>query len=171
MGAAAFTGVPRKVFVFGNDPENDNKHAHVMTEVRDKQVSIQYKTQAVADPEGIQKSPIIGVEWGKLVEVDADAVVNAPKQREKTSNREVQVFLKMFLREGAKPTKVIEPELKDAGIECANWQRAARGIAKAQPIKGKGKNAGYEWVLLGPEQAEFGGLATQQDSEEGRMTA
>jgi len=33
MGAAAFTGVPRKVFAFGADPEDDNKHAHVMTEV------------------------------------------------------------------------------------------------------------------------------------------
>ena len=92
---------------------------------------------------------------------DADEIANAPKQREKTTNKEVQVFLKMFLREGAKPTKVIEPALRDAGIECANWQRAARGIAKAQPIRGKGKNAGYEWVLLGPEQIEFGGLATQ----------
>src|ERR1700686_2065854 len=35
MGAAALTGVPRKVFVFGNDPEddNDNQYAHVMKEV------------------------------------------------------------------------------------------------------------------------------------------
>ena len=84
MGAAAFTGVPRKVFMFGKKSDQDNKHAHIMTEIRDKQVAIQYKTLAVADPEGIQKSPTIKIEWGKLVEVDADEVVNAPKSQEKS---------------------------------------------------------------------------------------
>ena len=84
MGAAAFTGVPRKVFIFGNDPEEDDKYAHIMSEVRDKQVSIQYKTVAVPDPEGIQKTPITRVEWGKLVEVDVDEVVNAPKAQDKS---------------------------------------------------------------------------------------
>jgi hypothetical protein len=166
MGAAAFTGVPRKVFLFGNDPEDDNKHAHIMTEVRDKQVSIQYKTKTVPDPEGIQKSPIIKVEWGKLVEADADAVVNAPKQREKTTSKEVQVLLKTLLRDGAKPTTDIEKAIKEAGIDCANWQRAAKRVAQSRQIKGKGKNAGWEWYLPTPEQAEFGGLATQHDSEE-----
>lgn len=155
MGAAAFTGVPRKVFIFGNDPKDDNKHAHIMTEVRDKQVSIQYRTVAVADPKGIQKSDIIKVDWGKLVEVDADEVVNAPKQKEKSTNKEVQTFLKTFLRDGAKPTKAIEAALKDAGIDCDNWQRPARRVAESRQIKGQGKNAGWEWFLPTPEQAEF----------------
>jgi hypothetical protein len=158
MGAAAFTGVPRKVFAFGNDPEDDNKHAHIMTEVRDKQVSIQYKTTAIADPEGIQKSPIIKVEWGKLVEADADEVVNAPKQSEKSANKEVQVFMKTFLRDGAKSTRAIEEALNGAGIKCANWQRAAKRVAKNKQIKGQGKNAGWEWFISTPEQAEFDGV-------------
>jgi hypothetical protein len=155
MGAAAFTGVPRKVFVFGNDPEDDNKHAHIMTEVRDKQVSIQYKTTAVADPDGIQKSHIIKVDWGKLVEADADAVVNAPKQREKTTSKEVQTFFKTFLRDGAKPTKAIEAALKEAGIDCENWQKPARRVAKTRQITGKGKNAGWEWYLPTFEQGRL----------------
>jgi len=165
MGAAAFTGVPRKVFAFGNDPDDDNKHAHIMTEVRDKQVSIRYKTEAVADPDGVQKSPIIKVVWGKLVEVDADEVVNAPKQREKTANREVQVFMKTFLRDGAKPTKVIEEALNSAGIKCESWQRAAKRIAKSRQITGKGKNAGWEWYLPTTEEIEFDVVGTDAPSE------
>jgi len=161
MGAAAFTGVPRKVFAFGNDPDDENKHAHIMTEVRDKQVSIKYKTEAVADPEGVQKSPIIKVVWGKLVEVDADEVVNAPKQREKTANREVQVFIKTFLRDGAKPTKAVEEALNAAGIKCESWQRAARRLAKSRQITGKGKNAGWEWYLPTAEQIEFDGVGKE----------
>ncbi len=171
MGAAAFTGVPRKVFIFGNDPKDDNKHAHVMTEVRDKQVSIQYKTVAMADPQSLQKSPIIRVEWGKLVEVDADEVVNAPKQRERTSNKEVQTFLKTLLRDGAKPTKVIEAALKEAGIDCDNWQRPARRVAESRQIKGQGKNAGWEWFLPAPEQFDLptkkgASSVTQNDQQE-----
>jgi putative DNA primase/helicase len=154
MGAAAFTGVPRKVFVFGNDPEDDNKHAHVMSEVRDKQVAIQYKTVAVPDPEGIQQSPIIKVEWGKVVEVDAEEVVNAPKQREKNNNTEAKAFLKAFLKSGARTSKAIEDALKEAGIDCPAWQRVAKRIP-AKCSKAKGKNTGYEWCLPTSEQAEF----------------
>jgi hypothetical protein len=153
MGATAFTGVPRKVFLFGPDPQDEDRYTHIMKELRDKEVALKYKTVKVVDPK--QTEGVIQVQWLGDVDRDADEIVNAPKQREKTSNKEVQMFLKMFLREGAKPTKVIEPALKDAGIECANWQRAARAVAKAQPITGKGKGAGYEWVLLGPEQATF----------------
>jgi hypothetical protein len=98
------------------------------------------------------------VEWGKLVEADADEVVNAPKQSEKSANKEVQVFMKTFLRDGAKSTRAIEEALNGAGIKCANWQRAAKRVAKNKQIKGQGKNAGWEWFISTPEQAEFDGV-------------
>jgi putative DNA primase/helicase len=158
MGAAAFTGVPRKVFLFGNHPEDDSKHAHVMTEVRDKQVAIEYRTVAVCDPEGIQKSPIIKVEWGKSVEVDADEVVNAPKQKDKSTTSKAVMLIKGMLRTGAKRKNDLDQALKENGIDAEKlqWSRIKqRCKAEARPLPGKG--AGWEWFLSTPEQAEFDG--------------
>jgi len=155
MGAAAFTGVPRKVFFFGANPDNDDKYSHVMKEGRDKQVAIEYKTTAIADTQGRQKDPIVQIEWGRLVDVDADEVVNAQKQSDRTANKEVQMFVKTFLRDGAKPTKVVEEAVNGAGIKCENWQRAAKKVAQSRQIRGKGKNAGWEWYLPAPEQFDL----------------
>jgi len=155
MGAAAFTGVPRKVFFFGANPDNDDKYSHVMKEGRDKQVAIEYKTTAIADTQGRQKDPIVQIEWGRLVDVDADEVVNAQKQSDRTANKEVKMFVKTFLRDGAKPTKVVEEALNGAGIKCENWQRSAKKVAQSRQIKGKGKNAGWEWYLPAPEQFDL----------------
>ncbi|HEY6766532.1 MAG TPA: AAA family ATPase [Candidatus Sulfotelmatobacter sp.] len=156
MGAGAFTGVPRKVFVFGNDPEDDNKHAHIMTEVRDKQVAIQYKTVALPDPEGIQKSPIIKIEWGKSVEVDADEVVNAPKAQEKSITSKAALLITGMLRTGAKRKAELDQALKENGIdpEKIKWSTIKKRCkAEAKPLPGKG--AGWEWFLPTPKQATF----------------
>jgi hypothetical protein len=45
--------------------------------------------------------------------------------------------------------------LKDAGIDCENWQEPARRVAESRQIKGQGTNAGWEWFLATPEQATF----------------
>ncbi|HUO24214.1 MAG TPA: hypothetical protein VMU61_01025, partial [Candidatus Aquilonibacter sp.] len=69
---------------------------------------------------------------------------------------QAKAFLKAFLKDGAKPSKVVEDALKDAGIDCPAWQRVAKRIpADTRQIKGKGKNAGWEWFLLAAEQAAF----------------
>ena len=36
MGAAAFVGVARDVFIFGHDPDEEDKYAHTMSEIRNK---------------------------------------------------------------------------------------------------------------------------------------
>jgi hypothetical protein len=155
MGAAAFYGVARFVFVFGDDPEDDDKYAHVMAENRNKAVAMRYKTVAELVEWDGKQSKVVKVEWRGTSHADQDEVVNAPKQREKNANKEVQEFVKVLLREGAKPTKVIEGLLNDAGIRCENWQRAARKVAKSRQIKGQGKGAGWEWYLPTLEQTEF----------------
>jgi hypothetical protein len=103
-----------------------------------------------------------------LVEADADEIVNAPKQREKTAKKDVKRIVKTLLRDGAKPTKIIEEALREAGIDPKfNWQRAAKDVAQSRQIKGQGKNAGWEWFLTTPEQADFD---TTRPKEE-RLTA
>ena len=170
MGAAAFTGVPRKVFVFGNDPDNEDKYAHCMSEVRDKQVAMQYKTEAVPDPEGIQQSPIIKVEWGKVIEVDADELVNAPKQKDKNTTSKAVMLVTGMLRSGSKKKTELEQALRDNGLdpEKLPWSRIKKRCkADARPLPGKG--AGWEWFLVTPEQAEFDG--TQRKPPQKELTA
>jgi len=161
MGAAAFTGVPRKAFLFGNDPENENKFAHVMKETRDKEVAIQYETQALPDPTGKQKAPIIKVVWGKQVEVDADDVLNAPKQKEKSTTSDAVMLIRGLLKAGVVRKSDIDLTLKENGIDAEKlqWSRIkTRCKAETRPIKGKGPGAGWEWYLPAPEQAEFDSL-------------
>ncbi|MHB8218168.1 MAG: AAA family ATPase [Candidatus Sulfotelmatobacter sp.] len=172
MGAAAFTGVPRLVFIFGNDPEEENTYAHVMKEVRDKQVAIQYKTTAVPDPKGIQKSPIIKIEWGKLVEADADEVVNAPSQKDKSVTAKATMLVLGMLKSGSKKKAELDQALKENGIDPdkIEWTRLKKRCkAESKPLPGKG--AGWSWFLVAPEQAEFDGAQRKPPQHEERITA
>lgn len=152
MGAAAFGGVARQVFIFGNDPEDDDKFSHVMGLARaTKTPPLKYKTSAVQVEWDGKSSEVVKVDWHGPATVDMDEVINAPKSREKSLSKEAQAFIKAFLRDGAKSTQAVEAALKEAGIECANWQRAAKRVAKSRKIKGA-KNAGWEWYLPAAEQ-------------------
>jgi hypothetical protein len=157
MGAASFTGVPRKVFVFGNDPQIEDKHAHMMVEVRDKQAGIQYVTKAVADPQGIQKSPIVQIEWGREVERDADEVINAPKQKEKTVLGNAANLIKGALRNGEVKKSALDLMLKENGIDAdkLDWTRLKKRIGADSRLCTGTKAAGWVWFLPAPEQTEF----------------
>jgi hypothetical protein len=98
----------------------------------------------------------ITVAWNGESNADIEEAVNTPsKQSDKSANKHVQVLVKALLRDGAKHAVLVEQAIKEEGIVCANWQRAARGVAKSRQIAGKGKNAGWEWYLPAAEQAEF----------------
>ena len=155
MGAAAFYGVARFVFVFGDDPEDDDKYAHVMAENRNKAVAMRYRTVAEPVEWDGKQSKVVKIEWRGISNADQEEVVNARKQSDKTAEKKAADFIKEFLHTGAKPTKTIEEALKDAGIDCSNVARAARKAgAMPRKIKGK-KDAGGEWYLPTPLQAEF----------------
>ncbi len=174
MGAAAFGGVARQAFAFGPHPEDDDKFTHVMGHARaTTSLPMKYKTVAVPYEWDGQTSTIVQVKWlGTAEHVDMDQVVSAPKQRDKTKAKEVQVFIKAFLRDGAKPTKAIEDALKEAGIDCENWQKPAKQVAKSRKQKGS-KTSSWEWYLPTPEQFDLaapkkGAASVKQDVEQER---
>lgn len=156
MGAAAFGGVARQVFVFGNDPEDDDKFAHVMGMARNTAApALKYRTEAIDVEWDGQKSEVVRVKWGgPAKQVDMDEVVNPLKQVDKSKSREASAFIKAFLLDGAKTTKAIEDALKDAGMEYANFARAAKKVAKTRKQKGS-KISSWEWYLPTTEQIEF----------------
>ena len=162
MGAAAFGGVSRQVFMFGDDPEEEDRFSHVMGMGRAvTSPALKYKTEVVPLEWDGATSEVVTVKWlGAAKGVDMDEVVNARKQSDKTKSKEAAAFIKAFLRDGAKSTKAIEDAMKDAAVDYSNFSRTAnKAGAKKRAVKGKGKGAGYEWYLPAHEQdsIEFDG--------------
>ena len=121
MGCAAFAGVARDVFIFGNDPDDEDKYAHVMSEIRNKSApKLKYKTEAVQVEWKGKTSEVIKVKWVGVSHADNDDVVNAPKQQEKTTTSKAVMLISGMLRGGAKRKADIDQALKDNGIDPRN---------------------------------------------------
>jgi RecA-family ATPase len=168
MGCAAFGGVMRDVFMFGNDPDEEDVYAHVMAEIRNKSApKLKYKTEAVKVEWDGKTSEVIRVKWCGVSRADTDEVVNAPKQQDKSiTNRAVGIVSGM-LRSGAKKKSDLDLALKDNGLDVSklDFHRLKKKCkAEARPLPGKG--AGWEWYLPTPEQTEF-----DRPNTEERLTA
>lgn len=157
MGAAAFIGVARQTLFFTADPDDDNKFAHIMGLGRKTNFpAMKYKTKSTQVEWDGLASDVVSVEWTGSSHADMEeAAVNPQKASDKSAAKEVRTFLKAFLRDGAKTTRVIEEAMKEAGIEISNWQRAAKKVATH--TKTKGKDSHTEWFLPTPDQLKFDG--------------
>jgi AAA domain len=156
MGAAAFGGVARDVFIFGPDPDVEDKYAHVMVETRNKSApQLKYRTEAVKVAWAGKESEVIRVKWCGVSHADVDEVVNAPKQQEKTTSSKAVMLIAGMLRSGAKRKAEIDQALKENGIdpEKLQWNRIkTRCKAESRPLPGKG--AGWEW-FISTKQEQF----------------
>jgi hypothetical protein len=167
MGAAAFYGVARFVYLFGPDDDSDDKFAHVMAQDRGCGAqSIRYRTEVIDQTWDGATSKVVRVVWGGKCEADAQSTVDPLSASEKTQITEDACFLEAFLKAGAKPAQAVEQAHKAAfARECSNWTRVRkRARVKSRQVKGQGKGAGWEWYLPTPEQAEFDTDLPQQQA-------
>jgi hypothetical protein len=157
MGAAAFGGVARDVFIFGPDPDEEDKYAHTMSETRNKSApQLKYRTEAVQVAWGGKESEVIRVKWCGVSHADLDEVVNPQKQQEKSTTSKAVMLISGMLRSGAKRKADIDQALKDHGIdpEKLTWSRVKqRCKAEYRPLPGKG--AGWEWFLSTKQEQIF----------------
>ena len=163
MGAAAFHGVARQTFLFGDDPGDDDKFTHIMNFGRpDDKPALKYKTfKTPIEFEG-KKSEAIAVEWlGPAENVDVDESVEGPKQRDKSTAKTVKQLIKTILKDGKKTTEQVKEALKEAGIdEKFNWQREANKVARSGKGGPEGKDGQkFFWWLPTVRQMEFDHLA------------
>lgn len=156
MGAAAFVGVARDVFIFGPDPDEEDKYAHTMSEMRNKSApQLKYRTEAIKVAWGGKESEVIRVKWCGVSHADVDEVVNAPKQQEKSITSKAAALITGMLRSGAKRKADIDQALKENGInpEKLVWDRIKKRCkAESRPLPGKG--AGWEW-FISTKQEQF----------------
>jgi hypothetical protein len=168
MGCAAFSGVMRNVFMFGNDPDDEDKWAHTMTEVRDKSApKLKYRTEMVKVVWDGQESEVLRVKWCGVSTADDEDIVNAPKAQDKSITGKAVMLVAGMLRTGAKRKSELDQALKENGIdpEKVTWSKIKKRCkAESKPLPGKG--AGWEWYLPTPEQASFdcGRVAADGDS-------
>jgi putative DNA primase/helicase len=149
MGAAAFVGVARDVFIFGPDPDEEDKYAHTMSEMRNKSApQLKYRTEAIKVAWGGKESEVIKVKWCGVSHADVDEVVNTPKQQDKYITSKAVMLISGMLRAGAKRKAELDQALKENGInpEKLEWTRIRKRCkAESRPLPGKG--AGWEWFI------------------------
>ena len=132
MGAAAFSGVARAVYAFGPDPEDSSKFAHVMTPVRcavGEGEALRYKTELISEncPDG-PPLDIIRVVWTGKSSATAEDSVDPPSAQEKSQERAAADLLKENLRDGPRPAKDCQEQLRSEGcdVEKLNMCRIRR---------------------------------------------
>lgn len=167
MGAAAFYGVARFVYMFGPDKDSEDRFSHVM--VQDRGIgaqSIKYRTEVVDQTWDGETSKVVRVVWGEKCDADAQDAVDPITTEEKTQIAEDAKFLTDFLREGAKPAQTVQQAHEQkTGRKVANWDKARRRAkVGSRKIKGQGRHAGWEWYLPAPEQAEFDTLQNNTEA-------
>jgi putative DNA primase/helicase len=158
MGAAAFYGVARFVYMFGPDKDIEDKFAHVMAQDRGVGAqSIKYKTEEVEQTWDGETSKVVRVVWGEKCDATGQDAVDPIQSEEKTQITKDAEFLKDFLRDGAKPAPMVQQTHEQmTGRKVANWDRVReRAKVGSRKMKGQGKNSPWEWYLKAPHQAEF----------------
>jgi hypothetical protein len=157
MGCAAFSGVARDVFIFGQDPEDEDKYAHIMSEIRNKSApKLKYRTEAVKTEWDGKTSEVIRVKWCGVSYADVDDVVNAPKQQDKSITGRAVALITGMLRSGAKRKAEIDQALKDNGFNPEQLKfDTIRKRCKAETRALPGRGAGWEWFLATKQEDIF----------------
>lgn len=153
LGARAFAGVARQTLFCSKDPDEENRFAHILGLGRGSTApNLKYTTKGMPFDLGGQQQEVVVIEWNGVSTADIGDAVTAPvKQSDKSANKQIQVLIRTLLRDGAKPSATVEEAIREEGITCVNWQRAAKRVAASRKVKG-GKS---EWYLPTAEQAEF----------------
>jgi hypothetical protein len=120
MGAAAFSGVARVVYAVGPDPDSENEHAHVMTQVRGATgvtQGLKYHTEMVEVPWEGKTSGVIRVGWDGTTTANADDAVDSMSRQEKSQLMQAAAVLRDFLASGKRPAAECQSFLKENGFD------------------------------------------------------
>lgn len=152
MGAAAFVAVSRETYMFGPDPDSEDKHSHVMAPTRIKSnPGIKYKTYAklieINDKETGEKSSFMteGIEWGEKTSVDASELADPETNKNKSKNAEAAEFLRELLSKGKLPVKTCLNELRNAGYDTEKLDMTRIRKKAGASSSNEGKNS--TWYL------------------------
>lgn len=159
MGAAAFLGVARQIFFFDADPEDPDKHSHVIVPYRIVAPSLKYKTVTAPWADEGEITDHVKVEWGGVSSATFDDIGKAPSAKDKSKLAEAAKWLRAFLsKQGKTPAADCIEALDQAGFATRKSdskgglnEAEIRKRAKVTSAK-EGKN--WVWFVEEVEQAK-----------------
>jgi hypothetical protein len=128
MGAAAFHGIARVIYFAGRDPEDADKHAHVLVQQRGFAApSLRYRTTTKPLTwDGITEE-IIQIEWRGTSSASGQDVVDPTADSEKKASADAATELRNIISAegGCPPAETAKQQLTDAGFDInnASWSR------------------------------------------------
>ena len=149
MGAAAFKGVARSVYVFSCDPEalgDGNQYCHIMSPARGQLgESFKYHTESVDCEYDGEKSKAIRVVWDGRSKATAEDGVTPVSQKDKGAIKEAAAILRNYLKAGKRPASECVSFLKTEGydLEKLNSHR----VRKATGVESEQKDRQSWWFL------------------------
>jgi hypothetical protein len=151
MGAAAFYGVARFVYMVGADPEDADKHAHILVQQRGVGApTLRYQTYAKTVEWDGKTSDVVGITWRGVSAATGEDVVNPQSHQEKSIYAKAGKIVAEILKFGKQKKDDVMKQLEDAGY-AANGLNSTRLLeaAKAKSDRFPGEKY-YSWYL--PEQ-------------------
>jgi hypothetical protein len=126
MGAAAFSGVARFIYLVGPDPEDMDPHAHVFVQRRGVDApSLRYKTFLKEETWDGKTSGVIGVEWRGVSKATSEDAVDPQIGSNKSAERQAAKDLAEILKDGRKSSDEAKKALSALGhdVEKINVTR------------------------------------------------
>jgi hypothetical protein len=148
MGAAAFHGVARFIYMVGPDPDSEDKHCHVLVQRRGVDApALRYQTKSTPVEWAGKTSDVISVQWNGVSSASAEDTVDPHSLAEKGITARAAKALREILRDGRKPKEVAMKALGEAGfdVDSLNVTRLLQA-AKADSKRFEGEKH-YSWFL------------------------
>jgi putative DNA primase/helicase len=169
MGAAAFHGVARFIYLVGADPEDTDKFAHVLVQRRGGDApSLRYKTFAKPVEWLGKVSSVVGVEWRGVSQATAQDAVDPELSREKSTVEKAGEELAAILKDGKKKRDEALELLAGAGFDTKrlNTTRLLQWAgAKTKRFPGE---KFYSWYLPTMYRDSESGTAPEQSAFKAR---
>ncbi len=152
MGAAAFHGVARFVYIAGPDPEDEDQFAHVLVQRRGVGApALRYQTFTTPLTWNNETSDVLGLRWRGRSLATAEQIVDPAGTEEKSIIARAAVALREILRAGPVHSTEAQKQLADAGFSAVNQTRLHRAAgADSKRLPG---DKFYSWFLVAKEPA------------------
>lgn len=148
MGAAAFAGVARSVYLFGEDKDRpDEKYAHIMSPARgNKNTSFKYRTEAIEQEITGVRTKIVRIAWDGICDATAEDAVERAPRKQLNEEQEAGLSLREFLKARPVSASQCQDFLRQSGfkLEVMNLFRVRKHGGIGTRPNGQKK----EWFLI-----------------------
>jgi len=151
MGARAFIGVPRDAWQCADDPDSENKYAHILGPVRGPKASqsLRYHTEVVNVEIGDEMSDVIHIVWDGKSNATIEQGLDQDAKKNLSQEKAAAVELKNFLNSGKQSAAACQSFLRESGfdVEKMNFGRVRKYAGVLHKQEGGGENTKSMWYL------------------------